>query len=210
LEEEPDERIGRILVTNIQPGTFILVRTGGGGDYIIPIADRILGAEAEKSRKYQSNWKKLLGEYVNSHGLLQTSLNLIDLGYLGSKIANEVNVRNWLSPRSIRTQSYDDFFAIMKLIRLDSVANEYWVIMDLINNAHRKAGYKIRELLLEQVRDLDINQLHKLGKIEFKLSEDDDGGITAFRVVSVINNLITVPYSRIGQPFKLDNSVWQG
>lgn len=205
-DEEPSERIHRVAVRDVQPGTFILVRTGGGEDYIVPIADRLLGKDAEEARRYQQHWKQLLRDYVRQMGLLETSVALLDLG---SDIANEVNVRNWMSPRSIRTQKYHEFEAIMKLTGLETQASEYWEMMEKISSAHRSAGHKIRELLLEQVKDLDIDQLHRQGKMEFKLSDDDDGGITAFRVESLLLDPLSVPYSRIGQPFKLDSNLWQ-
>ena len=114
-----------------------------------------------------------------------------------------------MSPRSIRTQKFDDFDAIMKLVGLGSQSAEYWQVMDKINVAHQRAGHKVRELLLDQVRDLDVNQLHKQGQMEFKLADSDDGGIIAFRVESLLSDLVSVPYSRIGQPFKLDINLWQ-
>jgi hypothetical protein len=204
-DEEPNKRIDRIPAKSVQPGIFILVRSGGGEDYIVPIADRLLGDSAAQARRYQQHWKRLLREHVKQHGLLQTSVDLLDLG---SNIANEVNVRNWMSPRSIRTQKFHDFDAIMRLVGLGPQAVEYWEVMDKINSAHRSAGYKVRELLLDQVKDLDINQLHKQGQMEFKLADSDDGGIVAFRVESLLSDLVSVPYSRIGQPFKLDLNVW--
>lgn len=206
LEQEVEERIQRIPVTKIHPGTFILVRTGGGGDYILPVADRILGEEAQKARELQRNWKQLLRQYVDRQGLLETSIELIDLG---SDIANEINVRNWMSPRSISTRSYNDFLAIMRLIHLEPKAEKYWSYMKMINSAHRSAGYKIRDLLLNQVRDVDVNLLQKQGKMDFKLDEDDEGGITAFRVESVATEPVSIPYSQVGQPIELDATVWQ-
>lgn len=206
LEQETEERIQRIPVAEIHPGSFILVRTGGGADYILPVADRILGNEAQKARKFQRNWKQLLRQYVDRHNLFETSIELIDLG---SDIANEINLRNWMSPRSISTRNYKDFLAIMSLIHLEANAEQYWSYMKKINNAHRRAGYEIRDLLLEQVRDADIDLLQKQGKMDFKLDEGDEGGITAFRVESVATETVAISYSQIGQPIELDTTVWR-
>src|SRR2546429_6140600 len=41
---------------------FRSLRAGGGGDFIIPIADRILGAKAESRRRFQRLWKAKLRE----------------------------------------------------------------------------------------------------------------------------------------------------
>ncbi len=204
-DEDTDHRINRTSVKNIQPGTFVLVRTSGGGDYIIPLADKIMGDFAEQAREYQKHWKKLLRKHVQMDDLFKTSLALIDYG---SNIANEGNVRNWMSPKSIRTQNYNDFLAIMRLVNLANQAKVYWELMGKIVEAHRKAGFQIRELLLDQVRNLDIDELQKRGKIDFKLSGDDEGGLTAFRVESVLRETVQVPYSRIGHPFKLEEQLW--
>jgi hypothetical protein len=205
-DEDTDSRIARIFVKEIKPGMFILVRTGGGGDYIVPEADNIMGSQAQHAREHQKHWKELLRNYARRNGLLKTSIDLLDLG---SDVANEVNVRNWMSPRSIRTRKYSDFLAIMKLVGLEDEAQEYWTIMKRINHAHHKAGFEIRNLLLEQVKDINMEELQKQGKMDFKLSSDDEGGLTAFRVESVLAETVEVPYSRIGQPFKLEDQLWR-
>lgn len=205
-DEDTDNRIARIFVKEIEPGMFILVRTGGGGDYIVPLADKIMGSQAQQARQYQKHWKELLRNYAKRNDLFKTSIDLLDFG---SDVANEINVRNWMSPRSIRTRKYSDFLAIMKLVGLEDEAQEYWTIMKRINRAHHKAGFEIRNLLLEQVKDLYMEDLQKRGKMDFKLSGDDEGGLTAFRVESVLAETVEVPYSRIGQPFRLEDQLWR-
>ena len=205
-DEDIDNRIDRIFTKEIKPGMFILVRTGGGGDYIVPVADKIMGSQAQYARKHQKHWKELLRNYAKENGLFKTSIDLLDLG---SNVANEINVRNWMSPRSIRTRKYGDFLAIMSLVGLEDEAQEYWTIMKRINRAHHKAGFEIRNLLLEQVKDLSMEELQKRGKMDFKLSSDDEGGLTAFRVESIFAETLDVPYSRIGHPIKLADQLWR-
>ncbi|MBZ0319097.1 MAG: hypothetical protein K8L91_21965 [Anaerolineae bacterium] len=201
LEADIENRIARISIDNLEIGMFVLVRTSGGGDYIIPFANKIMGDIAMQARQYQQHWKERLRSYVKTRGLFETCIDLLDLG---SRIANETNVRNWMSPSSIRTRDYADFSAIMKIIEMEADAEHYWKMMGLINRAHRSAGFKIRDLLIEQVRDIDVDLLHKQGRVDFKISDDDDGGLTAFRVESVMKEKVRIPYSRLGQPFKLD------
>ena len=199
-DEDEDNRISRILVKEIIPGMFILVRTSGGGDYIVPVANKIMGNQSQQAREYQNRWKDLLRNYAKITGLIKTSLDLIDRG---SNLADEINVRNWMSPRNIRTREYDDFLAIMRLVGLEDAAQEYWTMMKHINKAHIKAGFEIRKWLLEQVKDLNMETLQKHGKMDFKLSDDDEGGLTAFRIESILPETLEVPYSSIGLPFKL-------
>ncbi|MBW7881654.1 MAG: hypothetical protein H3C34_03285 [Caldilineaceae bacterium] len=205
-DEDTENRVVRMLAEEIQPGMFILVRTSGGGDYIVPVADKIMGHQAHHARQYQKRWKELLRNYAKKHGLFKTSIDLLDLG---SNLANETNVRNWMSPRSIRTRKYNDFLAILRLVGLADEAQEYWTMMKRIDRAHHKAGFQMRKLLFDQVKDLDMEQLQKRGRMDFKLSGEDEGGLTAFRVESILPETYEVPYSRIGQPFRLGDQRWR-
>lgn len=201
IDEEEDNRVRAIPVRELRPGTFILVRTSGGGDYIIPIADQIMGLDASLARQRQHEWKQLLKEYVIKHGLQKTCMDLL---HLGSNIANEINVRNWMFPRNIKTRSRTDFLSIMRLVGLENQATEYWNTMEFINRAHRKAGYQLRRMLLSQVDKIASDEFKRHGKIEFKLSEhDDDARLTAFRIENILPETYTVSFSRIGVPFKL-------
>jgi len=115
LDEEDLSRVKRVPVNYISPNMYVLLRTSGSGDYIINIADRIMGNEAEGARMMQGLWKTRLREAARLSSLLGLSLKLIDLG---SGRANEVNVRNWMSYKSIKTWEYNDFAAIMQLVGL--------------------------------------------------------------------------------------------
>lgn len=203
LDEEDDNRVKPISVRELKAGTFILVRTYGGGDYIVPIADQIMGTEASLVRQRQHEWKSRLKEYVIKHGLLKTSIDLLDLG---SDIANEINVRNWIFPRNIKTRSQNDFFAIMRLVGLESQANDFWASMEFISRAHRKAGYRLREILLDQVDKISLDEFKRSGKVEFKFAEnDEDAGLTAFRIEEILSKTYKVSFSQIGVPFSLGN-----
>jgi hypothetical protein len=203
LDEDDDNRVNPISVRDLKPGAFILVRTSGGGDYIVPIADQIMGTEASLVRQRQHEWKSRLKEYVIKHGLLKTSIDLLDLG---SDIANEINVRNWIFPRNIKTRSQNDFLAIMRLVGLENQANEFWASMEFISRAHRKAGYRLREILLDQVDKISPDEFKRSGKVEFKFAQnDEDAGLTAFRIEEILSKTYKVSFSRIGVPFRLGN-----
>ncbi|HDY99883.1 MAG TPA: hypothetical protein ENH52_00240 [Nitrospirae bacterium] len=199
--------VKRIKVNQITRNMFILLRTSGGGDYIVPIANRIMGTKAENARMIQKEWKSRLREKVSKSGLLEVSIKLIDLG---SEKANEINVRNWMSYRNIKTADYRDFFAIMKFVGLENKAKGYWDVMGMIDIAHRKAGHYIRKLLLRKVQDSDLSELQKLGKLEFELPEMDCGSLMVIRILDMSEESFTVPVSQIAVPFELKNELWQG
>lgn len=195
----------RIMGQQIEVGMFILVRDGSGGDYIIPFADRILGIHKFTLRNQQSHWKDLLRFRIKRTSLTQT---IQELRTLGSPKANEINLKNWVSPRSIKTRDFDDFLAIMKLIGLEDSAEKFWLAMQEIDSAHRRAGFEVRNLLLEQVKDVDVTKLQSQGRIEFKLSQDDDSKLIALRVESILEGTFTVPYSHLGRMIRLDQDAW--
>lgn len=207
LEEEDESQIRRTPVSDIRHGVFVLLRTEGGGDYIIPLADRILGDEAQRVRKMQKSWKSLLRDAVMS-----TSLSgvVFDLRRNGSIRANESNVRNWMSYRSIRTHDYEDFAAIMRLTGLGDSAQEYWEAMGMIDSSHRKAGRIIRKRLLKLVLTSELNELERSGSMTFELPGVDSASMTAFRVVDISPEFSTVPAYRIANPFELDVELWRG
>lgn len=197
-------RLRRIQASNIEPGIFVLLRTGGGGDYLVPIADKFLGEHAQTMRGCQANWKSLLRERVGAKGAFETSIELLDLGSIR---AEESNVRNWISYRNIGPQDVRDFEAIMKLIGLEEHVAEYWTNTEAIRSAHMKAGFHIRRLLLKIVDGADLSTLERTGRMEFELTGGDAGSLTAFRVLAISKKTYRVASSHIGEPFEANQFV---
>jgi hypothetical protein len=197
-DDEEAQQIRRLPVVKLQPGMFLLLRTEGGGDYIIPIANIKLGENAAQLRKMQEQWKERLRKEVETRGLLATCIDLLDLG--GSKHVNETNLRNWMSNRSIRPQDDSDFSAIMRLIGLQDKETLYKDAADKIESAHRSAGFYIRQLLIKQVAATDLHEIHQKGYKEFELLRSDGGSLTAFRIEHISPTIIPTPASRIGRP----------
>ena len=199
--DESTERLARIATNEVRPGTFLILRTSGGGDYIVAEADRhFLKGRAPEVREAQQRWKALLRQEVQKDSLLGVSLRLIDLG---SSSAEEINVRNYLSTRSIRTHSPEDFQAIMRLVGLGEEWQHYWNMMGEIDHAHRLAGHRIRRQLLRKLEGLDLTELERVGCMDITLPEVDAGGLTAFRVLDVSPDSQLVTIHRLGHPFEL-------
>jgi hypothetical protein len=199
--------VKRVSLSTIEPGVFILLRTSGGGDYIITIADKILGSQAPILRQNQEKWKISLRKAVQARGALEVSIELLDLG---SQHANEVNLRNWMSPNHIRPFFKEDFNAILKFAGLEDQSEEYFLNSQLILSAHRKAGFRIRDLLLQQISQTDLTNLAKLGRKEFSLPGEDGGSFTAIRVVQVDKQKYMVSESRLGELLDGSTILWHG
>jgi len=201
-DEKEEARVKRIPAKSVQEGMYILLRTSGGGEYIIPVADQILSENAHRAREAQRYWKTLLKKMVYTLGI-QEIVN--SLKSLGSVKANETNVRNWMGERNIKPADYNDFEAIMQLIKMEKDAPEYWKLAEVIDEAHRKAGFHIRKLLLKQVLSADLGVLEKTGRMNFELEEEDGGSLTAFRVTGISPAGYTVPLAKVGHPFERED-----
>lgn len=200
-QQEQTSEVKRIPSSRIHPGMFILLRTSGGGDYIVPLANRILQEQAVRVRNSQQHWKRLLQDAISD-----TDVEFI-IEYLrneGSERANKINLRNWMSSENICPRSYNDFRAIMRVIGLDQKTDEYWQAAKAIEQAHRMAGQQIRKQLLQQVLNSHPKELHRWGRMDFELAEADGGRLTAFRVEQILSESREVPVSHIGEPFKLE------
>lgn len=202
-EEEEMQQVRRVPISKLQVGMFLLLRTEGGGDYIIPIANRLLAGDAIRFREIQEQWKSLLRKQVDERGLLAVCIDLLDLG--GSKHISEINLRYWISSKCIRPQNDDDFSAIMKLVGLAGNETLYQDVANKIESAHRRAGKYIRELLIKQVSTANLHEIHKQGYREFELPRSDGGSLTAFRIEHISPLSTTVSASRIGRPVSARN-----
>ena len=207
LLSEEEDPVQRIPIVNIEPGMFLLVRTGGGGEYIPHVADQILREHSSRVREIQKDWKDRLRRRVRIDGYA----NVVNrLRIYGSKRANDVNLRNWMSYRTIRTNDPSDFRAIMRFIGLRNEFTNYWKAMHQIDSAHRKAGQLIRRQLLAQVRNADLRDLEKLGTTDFEIPGVEGGNLTAIRIQSMHSQTFEIEVAKIGHPIEMDGDSWLG
>lgn len=202
LNQGAEQRVRRIVYRNVEPGMYILLRTESGGDYIVPVADQILGNKAEELRERQQTWKARLRLAVREHGIDEM---VEALRNHGSTVASYQNLRNWMQDRTIATSDPQDFLAIMKVVGLLDEAQSNWDSMRTIRQAHQKAGRKIRRQLVEQVSKSDLVELERIGLMEFTLDEKTGGSLTAYRIKSMAERTVEVLPHRIDTPFPLED-----
>lgn len=193
-----DGRLVYIQAPEIGPGSIVLLRSEGGGDLIVAVADGILGPAAGPLRAMQEAWKSRLRALVAERGAASV---VAELKRHGSIRANRSNLANWCSPRSLRTDDEQDFLAIMRAIELEGQAAQYWKAMAKLESAHRRAGHEIREQLEMQARTADLTALEEEGRADFSLPQGG-GALTAFRVEEVSPEIVAVPYQHLGDPFE--------
>ena len=198
-EEEDDDEpsvVKRVPVSAVVPGMFVILRTRGGGDYIVPMADRLLGQRAEPYREAQRLWKGRLREMVSRDGM---DIGCGALARLGARLASEGNVRNWMFERSIRPYYDGDFGAILSLVGLGNEAAQYFEAAAAIENAHRSAGLRIRQALMRRLLASDLRELERRGRMDLDLGEQGAGMLSALRVRDIRPELCRVPTGRLGR-----------
>lgn len=189
-------------VAEIAPGVFVLLRDRGGGDFIVPLANKILGKDAARLREFQWNWKKTLHNLVAEIGVNQT---VIRLKNLGARSSNKVNLRNWIaySERNIDTRYREDYDALMKLAGYGDRLEECFANAKRLRQAHQKAGNLIRRMLIKKVSETDLSELEKYGEMEFELSKSS-GKLIACRVVRRAENAVEIDAKQLNRRFRLE------
>lgn len=193
---------------SIQPGTYLVNRVGGEGDYIPAIADTLLGTRAPALRAAQQRWKEPLRELAASVGVRGVLSRLEDAG---SERANRANLRRWLSAGSIRTEHRTDFAALLKVAGLEGETDELWRDMEVIDQAHRRAGQGVRSLLVKEILDGDTRDLEVRGWQDFDVEEiEGEGALRVARVEARHPDTLRVSTRATRQLLPVDRDLWQG
>lgn len=174
----PEHRVVRVDVADLEPGHVIVLRTSGGGDLIVPIADEILGDEAPKLRELQHRWKVQLRSWVRQHRTVRRAA--AELRRLGCSKANPQNLQNWLGDRSLRTEDRGDWQVLMDAASLSEEAEAVWRAMAKLHSAHSEAGMSIGRRLREMANTSPLDELLDSGRQLFALARG--GSVTAFRI----------------------------
>lgn len=173
-----EHRVARVEIADLEPGHVIILRTSGGGDLIVPIADEILGKNAAHLRGLQQHWKTQLRRWVRERPTIRRAA--AELRQLGCKRANPQNLQSWLSERSLRTGDRQDWQALMGAISLASDAGTIWRAMSQLHSAHSQAGRTIGKRLREIANTSPLDELLRSGRQVFAYA--GGGSMTAFRI----------------------------
>jgi hypothetical protein len=73
----------------------------------------------------------------------------------------------------------------MEYIGLKDKHQDYWDALTIIVSAHQRAGYKIRDALLACVKEADVDDLLRRGRMDFTIGEDS-ARLTAARVLEMV------------------------
>jgi hypothetical protein len=195
--------VRRVRVDALEQGLCLLLRTAGGGDFIAPLADRILGALADQRRFEQVEWKaRLIRTAIARFGSVSrrelSSLVSADLHAQNLSQARPANVHYWMSSKCIRPRRSEDFAAILKFAGLEERTQELWSAMGAIDRAHRQAGHLIRRMLMQKIAGTSLEPLERDGEMDFELGDQGGGSISAYQITDIVAQEYDVPADRIG------------
>lgn len=202
--------VRRVPVGELEPGYYLLLRTSGGGDFIAPLADRLMGGLAEKRRSEQSEWKQRLisaaTERFGQVGRRELSVRLsVELQLQNLSQARPANLHYWMSSKCIRPRKIEDFIAIMTFAGLEERSQELWAAMGDIDRAHRRAGHAIRRMLLHKIATASLEPLERDGEMVFELGDEDGGTLSAFQITDIVAEDYEVPADRIGVLLEMED-----
>lgn len=172
----------RVSASSIQPGEFVVLRRDPSDDLLRQVADQILGEKKDEVREKQREWKARLNDRCKEKGV-KTVAN--ELQRRGAEKASEENVYRWIHSDIIRPQLEGDLRTIMEYIGLEDLHEDYWDALSIIVSAHQRAGFKIKDLLLARVKEADVDDLLRRGRMDFTIAEDG-ARLTAARVLEMV------------------------
>lgn len=202
--------VKRIPIDYLEQGHFLLFRTTGGGDFIAPLADRIMGKSAEQLRSDQKEWKQqlILAATKRFGNLSRRDLSArisAELQSQGLSHTRPANIHYWISSKCIRPRKMEDFVAILTFAGLRERAEELWLKMGNIDRAHKRAGFAIRRMLLRKIAATSLEPLERDGEMIFELSDEDGGALSAYQIIQIDASDYEVPTDQIGVLIEMED-----
>jgi len=208
VELSGSRELHQVPTSAIGQGSYLVIRVGGDGDYIPAIANALLGGEAPALRTSQQLWKDKLRTQIAHAGLQTVARRITEAG---SSRANMQNVRRWASSESIRTSDFADFEALMKVLGLEDAAQQLWRDMDRIDQAHLRAGQRVRALLNHEVLRGDTSELERSGWRDYDVAEiDGEGALRVARVEARAPGTVRIPARQTRRLISLERDLWSG
>lgn len=202
--------IKRIPIEGLETGLFLLIRTSGGGDFIAPLADRIMRDLASNRRAEQAEWKNgLVSAAIAKFGLLgrrELSAHVSsELRLQNLSGARPANVHYWMASKSIRPRKKEDFTAILAFAGMENRSEELWEAMGEIDRAHRAAGHAIRKMLLQRIAESSLEPLERDGEMVLELGDEGGGTLSAFEITEIVAQDFEVPADQIGVLLEMED-----
>ena len=168
-------------VSAIEPGDYVLLRTGADRDLILLEANKLMGKNANAYRILQDEWKKRLIEYDkhNPNAISRLRQKGIEL--------SSAKYRGWMRENAIKPKDNNEFKLLLEeIFEKEKNISRYVDVMSEINAKHIAAGSRVRKKILNMIHDSDLSYLEQKGFQEFKLP-DTNASISVYRVLKISN-----------------------
>lgn len=160
-----DKNTGELIsveLKSLENDDLLLFRNNSSVDLIVEVANVLLGEKASVYRKYQNIWKKTLKGYIKKYGAKKFGQYLRNKGI---STANEVNLRNWISPENIAPKNLRELLTIFKYN--EERIQKIIVSTKRIKSAHISAGTHISKKLLEELNENLLEDVEEEGYVTF-------------------------------------------
>lgn len=204
--DDEEEGFGYRPVSQLKEGDYIVLRTSGGGDMVREMADLLIETEGKIGlREKAFDWKDMLREVLSEYGTEYVALDLIQRNV---NLSYYQYVKLWATDLVLRPKprkrfevlihTIKDYGADLKGENLEDFITTRWTYMDEIEGYHRRAGFKIRKVLLKSLK-ARLRDEEQIGE-EYHLSIPELGTaeISVFKVFEVDSKVIEIPFSQAG------------
>jgi len=178
-------------VDNIKEGMFLLKKLSNNNkSYIIDSADNILGDSSTDLRKSQQLWKEQLDKKISTIGIEESIKYLRSSGV---NRANKINLKRWSKDLdNIYIRDPKNFLKVLEFAGFDrKKSNRLIKEMNVIKNAHTKAGREIKNQILNKISEVETQDVLLESRIDFLFDE----GMVQFSAFEVEKKLNDEVYS---------------
>lgn len=208
-------KIPRKNVPDLCAGELIVLRIRGSGTELIEVADELLKKDGKSDLRARATaWKPILEQALRTRGTRWFYQKLNERGYEFS--SPHGYLWKWTTDEVICPRSIEHFFetiAILDDLGLDlgeanvlESAETRWKELQELKRFHRRAGVLIRNELLKKLRSIIGTQPMILDMLELSLKGMKKGSMAIVRVASIDDEIVPIPYSRIGVVSSLTES----
>lgn len=176
-------------------GEYIVLRVKGDSDYIAPLANALMGEEAEGLRTWQRLWKRSLSDAITALGLPRTTALL---AAAGATHASSENVRRWAhAHHHIRPRDAADRSALTGVLDFGAIDGvDLWSGMERIDEAHHQAARVVRKRLLAELEAADLSRVLDDGWSDIEVEElVGEGALRIARIAWIDDDAHTVSSS---------------
>ena len=212
--DDLERRLPRKPVRDLRQGDLIVLRVRGSGDYLIEVADDLMRADGRRGLRTSAvDWKPPLRGVLARRG---SKWFLNQLQKRGFHLAAHDYLWKWTTEEVIGPQSKSHFYETIAILEdcgwrfsetdVLQAARRRWKEMRQLRNYHRKAGQRIRGILLTRLRAI-IDTRPTIGS-EYQLEVPGvaAGAMALVRIAAVDSRVRTVPFNHIAVPIPiLDN-----